>query len=71
MERLSQVTILRYKYETEEEREQHVKYMEYLGYECTGQVKKSDDSLMDSNPKFYWYGEFIRNFKYKHDLVNN
>jgi hypothetical protein len=62
VEKLSETRILKYKYDSEEEREQHVKYMEYLDYECTGQVRKSDDSLMSDNRKYYWYGEFVQQF---------
>lgn len=63
MEKLSKTTILKYRYDTEEEREQHIKYMEHIGYECTGQVRKSDDSIMDDNPNYYWYGEFVQTVK--------
>ncbi|MED3832950.1 hypothetical protein [Peribacillus frigoritolerans] len=62
MKKLSKTEIIRYKYDTEEERDMHVKYMEHLGYECTGQVRKSDDSLMDENREYYWYGEFVQYF---------
>lgn len=60
MERISKSMILKYKYESKEEREQHIKYMENLGYECTGQVKRTDDDLSNPNPNYYWYGEFIQ-----------
>lgn len=63
MDKLSETRVLRYRYKSREERELHVKYMEYLGYECTGQVRKTDNSLMDENKDYYWYGEFIANNK--------
>lgn len=56
MEQLVKMTIYKFKYDSKEEREQHVKYMEHLGYECTGQMKNSD--TLDSEK--YWYGEFIQ-----------
>jgi hypothetical protein len=62
MKKISTTQIIKYRYDSEEERKMHVKYMEYLGYECTGQVKKSDDSLMSDNREYYWYGEFIQHF---------
>jgi hypothetical protein len=62
MQKLSEVRILEYKYDSEEEREQHVKWMESQGFECSGQVRKSDDSLLDENRKFYWYGKFAKRF---------
>lgn len=58
MERISKTTILRFKYNSEEERANHVAYMEGLGYECTGQVRRSDDSYWDIDRYYYWYGEF-------------
>lgn len=62
MEKISATRILKYKYDSKEEREEHVKYMEHIGYECTGQVKKSDDSLMSNDRNYYWYGEFVQQF---------
>ncbi|WP_025731512.1 hypothetical protein [Heyndrickxia ginsengihumi] len=58
MEKLSELKIMEYKYGSKEEREQHVKWMEHQGFECSEQVKKSDGSLFEENRKFYWYGKF-------------
>ena len=58
MEKISETIVLEFKYDSEEEREKHVKQMESDGYECSGQVRRSDDSLMDKNRKFYWYAKF-------------
>jgi hypothetical protein len=60
MKQLSKVSILEYKYESEEERENHVNYMKSQGWECSGQVRKSDDSLMDKERVYYWYGRFLK-----------
>ncbi|MES9681865.1 hypothetical protein ABWK22_02870 [Gottfriedia acidiceleris] len=60
MERISKTVIEKFKYDSEEERTSHVKEMEDQGYECSGQRRKSDDSLLDDNRKFYWYGEFMK-----------
>ena len=57
IQNLSRTMILKFKYDTEEECEQHIKEMELLGYECTGQLKKS--AILTANAAdFYWYGEF-------------
>jgi len=60
MKKLSQTEILRYTYESEQEREEHIKRMESKGYECTGQKKISFDSLLSDNRNYHWYGEFIK-----------
>lgn len=62
MEKLLEIRTLEYKYDSEEEREQHVKWMESQGYECSGQVVKSDDSLLSENREYYWYGCFSKRF---------
>jgi hypothetical protein len=62
MKKISKTDIIRYRYDSEEEREMHVKYMEHLGYECTGQLRKTDDSLHEANKEYYWYGEFVQHF---------
>lgn len=56
------MTIIEYKYDSEEEREQHVKWMESQGFECSGQIRKSDDSLLDENRKYYWFGSNSKKF---------
>ena len=61
MKRLVKTIIEEYKYESEDEREEHVKEMESKGYYCTGQCKRSDDSLhYQHDRKYYWYGKFIK-----------
>jgi hypothetical protein len=60
MKKLSEITALEFKYISAEERSEHVHMMENLGYECSGQVKKSDDSLMDENRQYYWYAHFTK-----------
>lgn len=58
MKRLNKLTMVEYKYDSEEERANHVEMMELLGYECDGQVKRSDDSIMCENPTYYWFARF-------------
>ncbi len=60
MQQLSTITICEYKYDSEEERENHVKDMESQGFECSGQVRKSDDSLMLKERNYYWYAKFFK-----------
>lgn len=60
MEKLSEMTIVEYKYNSEEEREKHVKLMELSGFECSGQVRRSDNSLLDKDREYYWYGKFSK-----------
>lgn len=60
MKQLSEIVIYEYKYDSEVERIQHVQYMEAQGFECTGQVRKSDDLLTDKNQNWYWYAKFIK-----------
>lgn len=61
MEQLSEALICEYKYESKEERENHVKEMESQGFECSGQIKKSDDSLTKEEREYYWYAKFYKN----------
>lgn len=60
MEQLSGTLVYEFKYDSEEERESHVKNMEDMDFECTGQVKKSDDSFFIENRKHYWYAKFYK-----------
>lgn len=55
-ELISGVSIEKYKYDTREERDEHVADMEADGWECTGTVMQSD--TFDSAP--YFYGEFYK-----------
>lgn len=60
MEQLSKTVICEYKYDSEGEREQHIKYMESQGFECSGQIRRSDDSLMNEERNYYWYAKFCK-----------
>ena len=60
MEKMQRLIIEKYKYDSKEEREMHVKEMEAQGFECSGQVRKSEDSLWCEDRCFYWYGEFSK-----------
>lgn len=60
MKQLRKTITYEYSYETESEREEHVKYMESQGYECTGQVRKSDDPIMKEDRCYYWYAKFYK-----------
>lgn len=60
MEKISDIQILEFKYDSEEERSKHVELMESSGYECSGQVRRSDDSMMSSNRDYYWYAQFSK-----------
>ncbi len=62
MKQISERRILEYKYDSEEDRSTHVKWMESLGFVCSGQVKRSDDSLWDDNRTYYWYAKFEKQF---------
>lgn len=52
MEKLLELKTYEYKYDSQEEREKHVKYMKEQGYECSEQVRRSDDSLMKDDRKY-------------------
>lgn len=62
MEKLSETKIIEYKYKTEDERGQHVEQMESQGFECSGQVRRSDDSLMSNDREYYWYAKFFKKY---------
>lgn len=53
---MSSVTIEKYRYDTEDERAEHVAEMEADGWVCTGQVLNSDIF----GGEMYHYGEFYR-----------
>lgn len=59
MKKLSSVEIQRFKYESKEQRAEHVKEMELRGYKCTGEVKKCDNPYSRFKEE-YWYGEFFK-----------
>ncbi len=60
MEKISDIQILEFKYESREERGKHVKLMESNGYECSGQVERSNDPIMSNNRNYYWYAKFSK-----------
>ena len=60
MEKLLELKTYEYKYDSQEEREKHVKYMKEQGYECSEQVRRSDDSLMKDDRKYYWFAHFYK-----------
>lgn len=60
MEKISDIQILEFKYDSEEERSKHVELMESRGYECSGQLKRSDDSIMSRSMNYYWYAKFSK-----------
>lgn len=62
MNKISETKIVEYKYDSEKEREEHVKEMESLGFECSGQIRKSDDNIMCNDRNYYWYGKFFKRF---------
>jgi len=61
MEKLSEVEVLKFKYDSEEERNTHVENMKKEGYEVSLK-RKHNNNYYNLNSKEYWYGEF---FKYK------
>lgn len=60
MKKISDIRIIEYKYKSEKEREEHVETMESKGFFCSGQVKKSDDSITKENRNYYWYAKFMQ-----------
>jgi hypothetical protein len=60
VEKISGTLTYEFKYDSQEERERHVKNMEGMGFECTGQIKRSDDSLLSEARNYYWYAKFIK-----------
>ena len=48
---LSETTIYEYKYNSEEERQEHIKHMESQGYECNEH---------DELGRYCWYAQFSR-----------
>lgn len=60
MEQILKRVVYEYKYDSEEEREKHVNCMREQGYECSEQVRRSDDSLMKDNREYYWFAHFYK-----------
>ena len=58
MEKLLKTVTEEYKYDSEEERNNHVKLMEEKGWSCSGQVQRSDDSIYKQNRDYYWFAKF-------------
>lgn len=65
MNKISSQSIEIYTYETEEEREDHVKFMEMHGWVDSGKRKQFTGKLLIDNTKnpdnYTWYAEFYRN----------
>lgn len=62
MKKLKEMLVCEYKYDTEEERNNHVVIMESQGFESDGQIRRSNDSIMKENREHYWFARF---FKYE------
>lgn len=60
MKKLSKCIIEEYMYSSEDERTVHVECMERQGYECTGQLRRTDEPLSSKNAEYYWYAKFIK-----------
>lgn len=60
MKKLKETIISEYRYDTEKEREYHIEAMKNLGFECDGQIKKSDDDLMKKDREYYWFARFFK-----------
>lgn len=60
MQQLLKLITEEYKYDSEEERYNHVIEMEKQGYMCSGQVQRSDDKLMKPNREYYWFAKFSK-----------
>lgn len=58
MQKLMGIEIHKFKYDSEEQREEHVAEMKAYGYECASQKKNRDSFSKDSES--YWYGEFYK-----------
>jgi len=58
LKKISQTEILKFTYESELEREKHVKKMKLKGYECTEQKLMPFNKKGDCN----WYGEFVKHY---------
>jgi len=58
MQKISGIEIYKFKYDSEEQREAHVKDMKDHGYICTGQ--KMNNNSFDKDSELYWYGEFYK-----------
>lgn len=60
MQQLLNLVIEEYRYDSEDERHIHVIEMEKQGYTCSGQVQRSDDSLMKPKREYYWFAKFSK-----------
>ena len=59
MKRLSYTEVIEYKYDSEQEREEHVIFMEKAGY--TTSIKRTNrDNYYNPKSKEYWYAEFYK-----------
>ncbi|MBP1308828.1 hypothetical protein JOD82_001848 [Paenibacillus sp. 1182] len=57
MKKVVEYTNVTYHYDSREERDEHVEYMESDGWECSGQIKETL-SLHDN--EFVWCGKFTK-----------
>jgi len=57
MQKFSEVTIIQYIYDSEEERNEHIEKMKKHGWEVSPQIKID---FIDNPNKYYWYGKFFR-----------
>lgn len=60
MELITKETILKFKYDTREERDKHVAELKKQGFEDSGKIRKTDDSIWCDNPKYYYYAELFK-----------
>lgn len=60
MKQISKTTILEFKYDSEEERADHLKEMEGEGFLCDGEVRKTDDPIHKEIKEYYWYGRYVK-----------
>lgn len=61
MKKLLETMLQEYRYESREERDEHVLEMEKEGWICDGQVRKSDDPLsLNEEREYYWFARFSK-----------
>lgn len=60
MELIIKETILKFKYDTLEERNKHVEEMKKQGFEDGGRIRRTDDSIWCDNPIYYYYSELYK-----------
>lgn len=60
MQKLVEISIKEYRYDSEEERNTPIVEMEKQGYECDGLVKKSDEPMYKDDREHYWFARFAK-----------